>query len=322
MLLKLFLIIFTFVELNCENLFDTTDDPLTNDDEFTENSLRHWDKRKYYDKLYNIAQEIISCALRPEDKGEGHMPDMIALCEVENDSVMMDLTKRSMLWSYRFDYLMTHSPDPRGINVALMYNPNSFKVLESNSIHVDLPDKRPTRDILYAKGLVINRDTLHVFVVHSPSRRGGERETRKDRMAVARKLTSQIDSLHTTFSCIVNNHIIVAGDFNDYSDNAAIKQITSHGIAEISRNSVGIYSDTPCKGTYFFNDEWNSLDHIFASSSLSDMMIDCYVNNNPKLMERNSAGIFVPKRTYRGIRYNNGYSDHLPLISRFNFRMK
>lgn len=330
MLFRLLLIIFTFVELNCENLFDTIDDPFKDDNEYTENSIRHWDRRKYYEKRNNICKEIISCAQHPNEKGEGHMPDMIALCEVENDSVMVDMTKRSMLWSYHYDYLITHSPDARGINVALMYNPNAFKLLSSNSIRVKLPNKKPTRDILYAKGLIINRDTLHVFVVHSPSRRGGEKETRQDRLAVAEELTYHIDSLNNTFKSNTTNkddtatshnrnHIIVAGDFNDYSEAPALKAIEKHDFIDISRNATGIYAENNCKGTYFFNEEWNSLDHILVSKSINEMLIDCYINNNSKLLEADSNGNMVPKRSFRGIKYNHGFSDHLPLVARFNF---
>lgn len=329
MFLRLFLIIFTFVELNCENLFDIFDDPLKNDDEYTENSLRHWDKRKYYEKLYNIGKEIISCAENPNENGEGHAPDMVALCEVESDSVMVGLTKRSMLWSYHYEYLITHSPDERGINVALMYNPNAFKLIDSKSITVELPDKRPTRDILYAKGLVINQDTLHVFVVHSPSRRNGERETRASRMVVARTLTDNIKPIllqssngsdwQTSFDAQKRqNHIIIAGDFNDYSGDAALNYIESFGLTEVSKDAVGIFPDNKCKGTYFFNDEWNSLDHIFTSNSLKEMLIDCYINNNIKLLEPDINGNYIPKRSYRGIKYNHGFSDHLPLVARFN----
>ncbi len=331
MLVQIFLIIFTFVELNCENLFDTVDDPFKDDNEYTENSLRHWDKRKYYEKRNNIGKEIISCAEHPNEKGEGHMPDMVALCEVENDSVMVDLTRRSMLWSYHYEYLITHSPDVRGINVALMYNPNAFKLIESNSIRVQLPEKKLTRDILYAKGLIINHDTLHVFVVHSPSRRGGEKETRRDRLAVAKNLTSRIDSLYTSFqmyNCYdgntskqrYKNHIIIAGDFNDYSGDPSLRLIEEHDIIELSKNAIGIYPDNPCKGTYFFNDEWNSLDHIFASKSMGEMLLDCFINNNSRLLELDSNGNMIPKRSFRGIRYNHGFSDHLPLVARFNIK--
>lgn len=318
MLIRFLLIIFTFVELNCENLFDFFDDPLKNDDEFTENSLRHWDKRKYFEKLYNIGREIISCAENPYENGEGHAPDMVALCEVENDSVMVGLTKRSMLWSYHYEYLITHSPDERGINVALMYNPNAFKLIESKSITVELPDKRPTRDILYAKGLVISQDTLHVFVVHSPSRRNGERETRTSRMTVARTLTDNIKPILLQ-SSNRENHIIIAGDFNDYSGDPALNHIESCGLTEISKDAIGIFPDNKCKGTYFFNEEWNSLDHIFASSSMKRLLKECYVNNNIKLLEPDSNGNYIPKRSYRGLKYNHGFSDHLPLVASFDF---
>lgn len=315
MLIRLLLIIFTFVELNCENLFDTVDNPFTNDDEFTENSLRHWDKRKYHEKLNNIGKEIISCAEHPKENGEGHMPDMIALCEVENDSVMDKLTKHTMLWSYNYDYLITSSSDSRGMNVALIYNPNAFKLIDGNSIHVELSNKKTTRDILHAKGLIINHDTLHVFVVHAPSRRSGEKETRKDRFDVAKTLSKQIDSLQNA----TRTHINIAGDFNDYTGDAALIFLESHGVYEISKNAVGIYPDNDCKGTYFFNEEWNSLDHIFTSKSLKDSLIDCFINNNPRLLDRDSNGNIIPKRSYKGIRYNHGFSDHLPLIARFNF---
>lgn len=325
MLLQLFLIIFTFVELNCENLFDIVDDPSKNDDEYTESSLRHWGKRKYYEKLYNIGKEIVSCAERPDEEGEGQMPDMVALCEVENDSVMVDLTKRSMLWSYHYEYLITHSPDERGINVALMYHPDAFKLLDNKSIHVELPNKRPTRDILYAKGLIISHDTLHVFVVHSPSRRGGERETRKDRLAVAKVLSSQIDSINSVVTTNPispkQNHIIIAGDFNDYGNVPSLNTIENAGVIDLTKSATPFYENIKCNGTYYFDEEWNMLDHIFISPSLSSLLISCKINNNPKLLEQNQYGIYVPRRSYKGYKYNKGFSDHLPLVAQFNFEI-
>ena len=325
MFLKLLLVIFTFVELNCENFFDTENNPLKNDDEYTETSLLHWNKRRYYEKLHNISREILSCAEHPNEEGEGHAPDMVALCEVENDSVMVGLTKRSMLWSYHYDYLITHSPDERGINTALMYNPDAFKLLESNNIRVELPDKKPTRDILYAKGLIINFDTLHVFVVHSPSRRGGEKATRHNRMEVAKRLSASIDSINNALNRYKfqphQNHIIIAGDFNDYSGDQALRLIEQSGLTEISKNAIGIYPENECKGTYYFNEKWNSLDHIFTANTMLPMLIDCGINNHPKLLEPNKDGILIPKRNYRGPKYNHGFSDHLPLVARFNINI-
>ena len=48
-------------------------------------------------------------------------PALVALCEVENDSVLRDLTRYSVLREAGYRYVITHSPDERGINVALLY---------------------------------------------------------------------------------------------------------------------------------------------------------------------------------------------------------
>ncbi len=312
--ISLLLAVFTFVELNCENLFDTEKDSVKDDAEYTENSSRHWNKRRYYEKLNNIGKEIISCASVPGIDNEGSMPDMIALCEVENDSVMVGLTRKTMLRSFHYEYVITHSPDRRGINTALMYNPDAFKLLSSRGISVSLPDNHPTRDILCAEGVLRNLDTLHVFVLHSPSRRGGERKSRKNRLAVADELCRQIDSVRAK----TGHHILVAGDFNDYSDDPALRQISQHGMTEISRDAVGVYNPKH-KGTYFFNGEWNSLDHIFASFGMLPWLRDCHINDHPSLLERNSFGQSVPRRSFKGYRYNGGFSDHLPLVASFEF---
>ena len=110
----------TLVELNCENMFDYTHDDGKQDTEYLPEATRHWTRNRYWHKLNNIAQEIISCS-----SADGGIPDLVALCEVENDSVMSDLSRRSLLRNAGYEYLMTSSPDMRGIDVALMYSPYS-----------------------------------------------------------------------------------------------------------------------------------------------------------------------------------------------------
>ena len=175
---------FTLIQFNCENLFDCVDDPNKADEEFLPDAYRHWTKGRYWKKLNGIGQEIVACG------GEGanwKLPDLVALCEVENDSVMRDLTKRSLLRTAGYEYVVTHSPDIRGINVALMYSPFTFRLLHHQSITVPLvKDMRPTRDILYVKGTVITGDTLHVFVLHAPSRSMGEANSRPYRVVMQR----------------------------------------------------------------------------------------------------------------------------------------
>lgn len=307
---------FTFVELNCENLFDTVHDSLKNDVEFLPDSEYHWTKGRYWKKVNHISQGIIALGdLSVENKTSTgwHLPDFVALCEVENDSAMIALTKRSLLRNARYEYVMTSSPDERGIDVALLYQPFSFRLLHSHSIRIKpLPDSRPTRDILYVKGVLINDDTLHVFVVHAPSRRGREQVSRPYRLQVASQLAHSVDSLYALND---SAKILITGDFNDYHDSPALRFLESHHLINISKEAKG---RNGAKGTYRYHGEWRSLDQMLCSPALAIRNISCEVGDLPFLLEDDKKyGGKKPFRTYLGPRYLGGYSDHLPLVGWF-----
>lgn len=295
----------TFVELNCENLFDYHDDEGKDDAEYLPEATRHWTKKRYWRKLNNIAQELLSTS----DEG---IPDLIALCEVENDSVLHDLTKRSLLRNAGYEYLMTSSPDLRGIDVALLYSPFSFAPIRSYSIRVNpVEDMRPTRDILYACGATITADTLHVFVVHMPSRYGGERYSRPFRKAVADRLCQSLDSIQRLSS---DAQILIAGDFNDGPDSPVLQQICQHGIRNLTKEAKG---QNGVRGTYRYKGEWESIDHILASPNIYNKVESARIHAPKFLLEDEKLyGGYRPRRTYNGMRYQPGYSDHLPLVVR------
>ena len=305
--------LFTFVELNCENLFDCQHDSLKNDTEFLPDGAYHWTRTRYWQKLDRIGQTILSCGVK---KQSWQLPDMVALCEVENDSVLHDLTRRSLLRNARYDYVMTNSPDERGIDVALMYSPYSFRLIGSHSVRVKpIKGMRPTRDILYASGVIASGDTLHVIVAHLPSRRGGEKFSRPFRMAAARQVADVIDSIYNNVSAEAK--IIVAGDFNDYSNSESIQLLCSKRMTEVSKEAKGCNG---AKGTYRYQGLWGSLDHILVSRPLADILAECYVNDAEFLIERDEKyGGVKPRRNYLGPRYLNGFSDHLPLVARFKW---
>lgn len=327
--------LFTFVELNCENLFDCQHDSLKNDIEFLPDGAYHWTRTRYWQKLDRIGQTILSCGeqqvanqqsaksqvakrkVRGANNGKSwQLPDMVALCEVENDSVLRDLTRRSLLRNAGYEYVMTDSPDERGIDVALMYSPYSFRLIESHSVRVKpVKGMRPTRDILYASGVTASGDTLHVIVAHLPSRRGGEKYSRPFRMAAARQVAAVIDSIYNNVS--VEAKIIVAGDFNDYSNSESLQLLRSKRMVEVSQGAKG---RNGAEGTYRYQGQWGSLDHILASRNLADSLTECFVNDAEFLIEHDEKyGGVKPHRNYIGPRYNNGFSDHLPLVARFGW---
>lgn len=313
-MIEILLFLFTFVEYNVENLFDTVHDEGKQDEEFLPDAPHHWTRHRYWQKLDHISQALVSCG----DTSAGHLPDMAVLTEVENDSVMRDLTRRSPLRTARYEYVMTSSPDLRGIDVALIYSPFAFRLLNHHSVRVTPPaGRRPTRDILYASGLLISGDTLHLIAVHAPSRAGGESQTRPYRMLVAERVCDIVDSIRSATS---HPLILITGDFNDYSQNASIRLITDHGFKEVSRKAVGSHG---ARGTYRFHGEWGSLDHIFCNDIMAERFYDCHINDAPFLLEeeRKYGGV-KPFRTFLGPRYLGGFSDHLPIVAAFLIKMK
>ena len=306
MILSLLLSSFlTLVELNCENLFDCKHDSLKQDSEWTPASVRHWTPSRYWQKVNRTGQTILSC----QEEG---IPDLVALVEVENDSVLFDLTHRSLLRNAGYQYLMTESPDERGIDVALLYQPLTFHPLCYEMFRITpLEGMRPTRDILYVKGETLHNDTLHVFVVHAPSRYGGEKATRPNRQLVITRLIQVIDSLSP------DAKVIVVGDFNDDADSPALRFLESHALKNVTREAKGTHG---AKATYRYQGEWGSIDHVFVSPVLLDCVEQAYINDAPFLLEEDQKyGGVKPFRTYNGMRYQQGFSDHLPLVVRFRF---
>ena len=294
----------TLVELNCENLFDTRHDVGKEDSEFLPEGSRHWTSTKYWGKVNRIGQEILSCS--------DELPDLVALIEVENDSVLKDLTCRSLLRNAGYHYLMTESPDLRGVDVALLYQPASFRPLCYDYIEVPpLPNMRPTRDILYVKGCCPEDDTLHVFVVHMPSRFGGERYSRPFRQAAANRLCQQLDSLQSVTS---SPKILIAGDFNDDADSEVLQQIYERDILNLTKEAS---APEDVHGTYRYQGEWECIDHILASPNVYNKVESATIHAPQFLLEEEKRyGGKKPFRTYNGMRYQPGYSDHLPLVVR------
>lgn len=320
---------FRVVSYNVENLFDCQHDSLKNDHEFLPDATRHWNYTKYKRKLDAVGRVITAA-------GGWAPPVLVALCEVENDSVLRDLTRRSVLRESGYRYVMTHSPDERGIDVALLYQRGEFQLISHQGIRIPpLAGKRrqrPTRDILHVCGRLLNRDTLDVLAVHFPSRSGGAKESEPYRLHAARRLKAAADSI-----CLRRGYpqIVIVGDFNDYPDNASIREVLAaeappQDLRDLQPQKLYHLLARKCAGqkhfgSYKYQGEWGLLDHIIVSGTLlrpdADFCTDeerADVFRPPFLLERDRKhGGLQPFRTYYGMRYQGGYSDHLPVWVEF-----
>ena len=314
---------FRLMEYNVENLFDCRHDSLKDDTEFLPDATRKWTYRRYKEKLTNIAKVIAAA-------GEGQLPDLVALCEVENDRVMRDLTRYSSLKPAGYRYVMTDSPDKRGIDVALLYQPATFRLMAHRSVRI--PPKyrrqRPTRDILHVVGRVMTGDTLDIFVCHFPSRSSGKRRTEPYRMWAAMVLRTQIDSL---LQVRQTPHIVVTGDFNDTPECKTLRETVGAWAPEGEVEPKCLYNllaGRAGEGSYYYQGEWEIIDQLMVTGALLDTQTPFHTSAEQAkilkfpflLTDDVRYGGKIPLRTYYGARYQGGYSDHLPLLLEFELR--
>lgn len=300
---------------NVENLFHPSNDSIKRDDEFTPKGTRYWSYRRYYDKLKNIAKTSIAV-------GEWEAPAVVGLCEIENIQCLKDLIYKSPLSNFGYEILHYESGDNRGIDVALLYRPDFFNLVDSHPYVLNFgPDSRPTRDILYAKGLVNKKDTLHLFINHWPSRYGGQLATAPKREKAAEILKSKYDSL-LTLNPLAN--IIALGDFNDHPDDISMKEVLRAKKDTINLtegdlvNLMWQYAESGA-GTHKYQHVWGVLDQvivsqnlIFSKNSLFASLSTAHIFKAEWLLEKDDVGEKL-NRTYVGFKYHGGYSDHFPI---------
>ncbi len=307
---------FTVMSYNVENLFDTVRTEGKNDVEFTPSGKKNWNSSRYYEKLSHIAQAIDSV-------NPNCLPDIVALVEVETRQVLVDLSEQEPIKGAGYQCILEEGPDPRGIDCALMYNPNTFRYVSHKAINVRLkPSNKRTRDMLYVKGLV-GKDTLHVFVNHWPSRVGGKDETASKRAQCADLLRQLTDSLYKA-----NNdcNILIMGDMNDEPTDESVYSIL--GASELSRFSqlynVNYAMKAAGRGTYFYNGEYSMLDNLIVSGNLVRrtkgfrLYGDTGFIFSPNFISyTDKKGNVMPSRSYSGNYYTGGFSDHYPVYMVF-----
>ncbi len=316
---------FKVMSYNVENLFDTQDDSLKNDNEFLPTAVRHWDYYKYRKKLDNLAKVIMAV-------GEEEIPALVALCEVENDSVLYHLTRYSALREADYRYLITESKDERGIDVALLYQRHLFKPIAQHAYQVAPTSRQlsPTRDILHVSGLLINNDTLDLFVCHFPSRSRGTKLTEPYRKRAAEIVKAASDSI---LSHRQRGQVLIIGDLNDYPQSPSIKSVLKATALDagdiIHPTSLYHLLADKCKsksfGSYKYQGRWQLLDHIIVSGTLLQPTSPLHTHNDwadvcrlPFLLTTDERhGGLQPFRTYYGMKYLGGYSDHLPVFTTF-----
>lgn len=325
---------------NVENLFDTINDPKTDDEAFTPEGRYHWTEERLAQKISNVAQVI-------SDIGKWDYPALVGLIEVENKDVVQRLVAHPYLYAQKYLPVVTKGDDPRGIDVALLIHPKYFQCVRSFEIpnyDCDLlyyplrqiprdKEKYKERNTLWAvlKDRV-NHQLYDVLVTHFPSRRGGVQSTAVKREKVAKKIHTVISAIHRLRGG--KARIILMGDFNAHPTSSAVEgplnwRTPPHVESELLENmlyDLALPLENREEGSHYFDKRFWTPDQIIVSTELLR-------SNNAAVVSPARQIIFhpdylrgknnAPRRTFKGFRYDkNGYSDHFPVFIQLHITQK
>jgi len=310
---------------NLENFFDPFDDPTTVDEDFTPRGSKHWSWKMFVQKRNGIAKTILAASDAcgegdgaGADFGTGAVPDIVCFAEVENFMVLHQLVEETPLTKLDYGIVHRDSPDRRGIDVAMIFRKSRVRILAVDSLRVPVSGSgsgsgsgsrsgtgSPTRDILYVKCLRLPSDTLHLFVNHWPSKRGGASVSASRRLAAASVLRGAVDSI---LAISPSANVLACGDFNDTPSSVAPLLAPALELVP-ARMPAGVV------GTIKYRGVWEQIDQFYISpgspGSRRQMLIfapDFLLESDPQY-----TGV-RPRRTYLGPRWHEGLSDHLPIL--------
>lgn len=298
---------------NVENLFDIYDDTTTDDNEFLPGGVRRWNLKRYENKINSLCKTILAA-------GEWSPPAIVAFCEVENRKVLKDLVFGTNLSKFNYDILHADSPDPRGIDVCMIFRKELIEIISFR--YFNSPGSKenpvPTRSILYTK-CKIGGDTIHFFVNHWPSRRGGVLAGEALREDIAMWLRRAVDSI--AYSTNAKQGIIIMGDLNATPGDKVVRLLTDSYGSGVSMINLSAGKVTN-KGTYRYRGTWEMIDQMIISDCLINSGRGVYTSRgmfrifDPDFLLKKDSSYpgMSPYSTWAGYRYQGGYSDHLPIL--------
>lgn len=307
----------TLAFYNVEDLYDTGNDPQTDDDAYTPTGAKAWTEERYKLKLKHMAEVIAGI-------GGSDGPAVIGLSEVENKQVLEELVNTSPLRKLKMGIIHYDMPDAQGLDVALLYQPKHFKPTSTEALKIDFQEKNfSSRDILQVKG-ELRGERITIYVNHWPSNGTGNGSKQRERRlrSAATVLRHEINKQQVADP---NAKVIVMGDFGADPNAAAIQDVLKANGSPDASKKEELYNALYLPyvsgfGSYASRGDLKMPDQIMLSKAL--------LTGQPGLQYvRGSAGIYdasdikflfgkykdTPRRTWSGDLYLGGYSDHFPV---------
>ena len=317
---------------NLENLFDIYDDPAKNDEEFLPEGKNKWTAVKYEKKVHNMAQVIASMA-----KDNGRFHTVLGVSEIENRLVLEDLVSDPQIAAANYQIVHYDGPDRRGVDVALLYKPEQFTYLDSESIpftfagskvEITLDEEEQdyfrTRDILMVHGL-IDGEHFAFYVMHLPSRIGGKGADLRSRGAEI--CYNHAAGMMEKYPGI---KIVAMGDMNDdpFDDSMANWLHGRETLDQVGEDDFFNPFLSMIKagyGSLCYQYQWCIYDQILVNHALAKapqgglkimpLLKNTYygrIYKKPFLVQKKGQYKDQPFRTFSNGAFIGGYSDHFP----------
>lgn len=319
---------YTLMFYNLENLYDTIDDPKTDDDEFTPVGDKRWTREKYLKKLSNLSEIFSTVA-----SAHNGFPVVVGVSEVENLKVMQDLVSQKRMSGAHYKCVHFESNDARGVDVGMLYRPDKFTLMGCEPVKLVLRSGREYigRDILAAWG-AIDGEMFAFYICHFLSRRAGVASSAGFRRAGAETARDHAAALRAQYPDL---KVVIMGDMNDnpYDESLASllkarKTLFNVGEGEYF-NPFWMLSEEG-KGTSIHNHRWVLYDQIIVSRNMlpTDPGLKGFrvvrmdgKNHYGEIFSRNfMLHKGAPRRSYYGNTFDKGYSDHLPVLIKIDKR--
>lgn len=314
---------------NVENLFNIKNDPDRSEklERALGKELDGWTASVLDKKLNQLASIILQM-----NGGSG--PDILGVCEVENEKVLKKLIDKLSALGRTYDSVHADTQDRRGIDVAFIYDTAKYAVKPDEVFNHFILRRNATRDLLQASFFTKpNNNRLVLVGNHWPSRSGGEQSSEPYRIMAAETLSyfhERILEIHGK-----DQPILVLGDFNDEPFN---RSLVDYALSERHERRVkSLRSQNPYllnltwnlmgqgNGTHYYGGIPGMLDQILVNRPLlrSDSLFEVDVASVEILQfPEMTTSIGGPKRFGRPSANSSfddqGFSDHFPMAVLLN----
>lgn len=299
---------------NVENLLI----PVSSNQHFQKNNfgVRRWNTKRYQSKLFKITQVID--LIKQE---EGILPMLIGFAEIQGRKPIEDLLKLDPL-NKNYNFVHYESMDERGMDVALVYDETKLELLHSEPISYffEVEDHNTeyfdtTRDALHCK-MKYESKIINVFVLHLPSKR--EKDINKPkRNYILKNIKEIIETIKTD----TEESVIIIGDFNENPNEDNMQMLTDFSDQFLYNPFIEQYNEKQFSTFHhgdglLFDQILISKDFLTKTSKLTFSKARVFIHKKITNWDKKFRG--RPFRTFSGSRYMGGYSDHFPVLAKFN----